>query len=79
MYAEMICNCASSLSIDSAGGAEDATWHLIWRFVNAHVSCGFASSGKSEEDAETFKEQSLKTNNKVQEDDEEEEEEEEDE
>jgi len=73
MYAEMICNCASSLSIDSAGGAEDATWHLIWRFVNAHVSCGFASSGKSEEDKETFKERSLKTNSQLLNEDEDEE------
>lgn len=78
MYAEMICNCASSFSIDFETEVDGAVWHLIWRFVNAHVACGFATPEKPDsEDNETFKEKSLKAGVTLLEEDDEEEEEDE--
>jgi len=74
MYAEMICKCESSFSIDFEGEADDAAWHLIWRFANAHTSCGFVSPDKpSKEDNDTFKKRPLRPSRKLAEEEEEEE------
>jgi len=71
MYVEMSCKCESSFSIDSEGENSDAIWHLIWRFTNAHVSCGYVVGDKPiEEDNETFKKRSIRPRKVVDEDEE---------
>ena len=75
MYAEMICKCESSFSIDFEDDNEDAAWHLIWRFANAHAACGYVSPGKpSKEDNETFKKRPIKPRRRLAEEEEEEDE-----
>jgi len=61
MYVEMVCNCSSSFSIDSEGDHNDHLWALIWRFGNAHIRCGFITSGEAAEtEKETFNKAGVK-------------------
>jgi hypothetical protein len=61
MYVEMSCNCDSAFSIDSDGEHNDHLWALIWRFGNAHIRCGFITSGEAAEtENETFNKSTVK-------------------
>lgn len=67
----MICKCEASFSIDSEGENDDAVWHLVWRFANSHVNCGFITREKPiEEDNETFNKRSIRPSRKKEEDEE---------
>jgi len=52
MYAELICHCGSLFNMDLTGVSDaelyvDQVWTLVWRFANAHIRCGFITSGAS--------------------------------
>lgn len=48
MFIEMVCSCEAALHLD-AEGADDSVWFLVFRFANAHVSCGYMTEAVSEE------------------------------
>ena len=46
MYVEMSCTCEAGFILDTD---TDDGWHLVLRFASAHVSCGYMTSGMSDD------------------------------
>lgn len=46
MFAELTCTCEAHMQVDAEEA--DACWLLVWRFVNAHVACGYVSAPAQE-------------------------------
>lgn len=44
----MVCTCEATFHIDSSENEESA-WFLVFRFANAHVSCGYMTEAQSDE------------------------------
>lgn len=49
MFVEMVCTCEATFHIDSTENEESA-WFLVFRFANAHVSCGYMTDARSDDD-----------------------------
>lgn len=52
MYAEMTCKCDAHFSIESDEDNSESLWGLVWRFANAHISCGYITQSKPAEEDE---------------------------
>jgi hypothetical protein len=60
MHVEMTCNCEATLILETEESTE-SVWLLVFRFANAHVSCGYMTTGEApESEAETTKKRLIK-------------------
>lgn len=54
MRAELECgNCGSRLELESYDDYDESIFSLLHRFANAHVGCGFVTSGISPDQVST--------------------------
>jgi hypothetical protein len=60
MHVEMICSCEGTLIMETEDSTE-SVWLLVFRFANAHISCGYMTTGEApESEAETTKKRLIK-------------------